>query len=94
MKALAIAFSALALTAGAHVATASAAPACRGDFTYADGGWVTDPACQRAVAQGVARSEGRQIARHPATSRQETRESFCLGNNDIRTDVYCAPYRD
>jgi hypothetical protein len=92
MKVAVFAISVLMLASGA---TASfAASSCSGDFRLVDGGWVSDPDCQRNVARSIAESEGRQISRHPMNDRQETRAEFCAGNENIGTDVYCAPFKD
>ncbi len=59
MKAVVLALSTLMLASGA---TASlAASSCSGDFRFVDGGWVSDPDCQRNVAQSIAESQGRRL---------------------------------
>jgi hypothetical protein len=73
---------------------AFAATQCSGDFTKVDGAWVAEPNCERSAAHAIARSEHEQIARDPNGRNQISREEFCLGNEDIRTDDYCAPFKD
>lgn len=92
MKASLFAISALIAIFGATAAVA--APACSGDFKWVDGGWVSDPQCQRGVAESLAAGEHEKIVRHPMNYREVTRAQFCLGNENIATDIYCAPYKD
>ncbi len=92
MKSLLFAASAVAFLAGAP--SAFAAQPCSGDFRYIGGEAIADPVCERSAAQAVAADQHLSIARNPAGPHQVSREQFCLGNNDIRTDFYCAPYKD
>ncbi len=92
MKMAILAASALMLIAG--TTGAFAASRCSGDFTKVDGGWVAAPDCERGVAHAIANGEHEQISRHPMGANQISREEFCLGNEDIRTDDYCAPFKD
>ncbi len=52
------------------------------------------PGYQQGVAQSIAASRHERIVDDPLGARQESPDEFCRGNNDIRTDVYCAPYKD
>jgi hypothetical protein len=92
MKMALFAVSTLMLVSGAT--GAFAASRCSGDFTNINGGWVADPNCERGVAQAIASGEHARISRHPVGANQISREEFCLGNEDIRTDDYCAPFKD
>jgi hypothetical protein len=92
MKTALFALSTLMLVTGTSGAFAAAR--CQGDFQNVGGGWVADPTCERGVAQAIAGREDLRISRHPMGIHQISREEFCLGNEDIRTDVYCAPYKD
>lgn len=92
MRMALFAVSTLMLMSGAT--GAFAASQCSGDFAKVDGGWIADPNCERGVAHAIARSEHEQISRHPVGANQISREEFCLGNEDIRTDDYCAPFKD
>ncbi len=79
----------LALAAG----TASAQPACDGDFALVDGNWIATRYCQRAEAQKVAAEEHMKISASPIANNEETPSDFCQRNSDdIRTSTYCNSY--
>jgi hypothetical protein len=92
MRSLFFAASALALLAGSPSAFAS--QACSGDFRNVGGAAIADPDCERSSAEAVAADEHLKIVRNPVGPHQISREQFCRGNEDIRTDYYCAPYKD
>lgn len=92
MKASLLAMSTFMIMFG--TTAAMAASGCSGDFRSVDGVWVSDPECQRNVAESVAASEHFRITRHADGVGSITPEQFCRGNENIDTDVYCAPYKD
>ena len=79
--------------AGSTAATAH--PQCDdGGFALVHGHWIASQWCQAQLAGQVSRQRGEGYTSAQLRNSPAKMEEFCRGNNDIRFDTACAPFKD
>lgn len=75
--------------------SAAAHPQCDdGGFALVHGHWISSQWCQEELATQVSRRRGWTSTASGLHSSPAKMEEFCRGNNDIRFNTACAPFKD